>query len=298
MQKKTHIDTFGATTLIVFSAVLGLNQVMVKMVNAGMHPVFQAGLRSLFAFGPVLLFAWLARKKLSVTDGSLLPGIAIGVLFAVEFLMLFIGLDLTSVARASIFMYTMPFWAAIGAHFLIPGERLTKNKLFGLSLAIFGVVIAFSDNATPVTNSSLLGDFLSLMAAICWTGILLLARTTKLSQSSPESQLLYQLGVSAVLLMPIALFMGDPFRVMTTELWAIFSIQVLLVVCVGFLTWFWILSIYPASSMASFSFLAPVFGVIFGWLILGEPISVNIVFALVLVSAGIMLVNRRTKKIR
>ena len=109
MQRKTQIDAFGATVLVTFSALLGLNQVMVKVVNAGFQPVFQAGLRSVCAFLPVLLFAYFCKKKLSLIDGSFWPGVFCGVIFSIEFTLLFIALDYTSVARVSIFFYTMPF---------------------------------------------------------------------------------------------------------------------------------------------------------------------------------------------
>ncbi|MEM7291065.1 MAG: EamA family transporter, partial [Pseudomonadota bacterium] len=122
--------------------------------------------------------------------------------------------------------------------------------------------------------------------------IVLIARATKLSTVKPELQLLYQLSVSAILLLPIALLVGDTFRNPVPMHWLIFVSQVVLVVCVGFLVWFWVLSVYPASDMASYSFLAPLFGVLFGWLILSEPITITIVIALVLVTGGIVLVNR------
>ena len=66
-------------------------------------------------------------------------------------------------------------------------------------------------------------------------------------------------------------------------------------VSVGFLSWFWVLSVYPAADMAVYSFLAPVFGVFFGWLILREQLGLNVMLALVLVSAGIALVTSRPK---
>ena len=296
MEKKERIDAFGAVALVIFSALLGLNQVLVKLVNAGMHPVTQVGLRSLCAFFPVFLFALVARRKLQVGDGVLLPGLLAGVLFTVEFVMLFVALDYTTVVRASVLFYTMPFWAMLGAHFWIEGERITITRLAGLLLAIAGIVVAFSNKELTTTAQSLQGDVLCILAAICWAGILILARATKLSRASPESQLLYQLGVSAIVLMPLV-FMMDLHQInMTSQLWGIFAFQVLVIVSVGFLGWFWILSIYPPASMASFSFLAPVFGVGFGWLILGEEITVNIILALAMVSLGIVLVNRKTGK--
>jgi len=291
LQRKDHIDKLGAVVLVSFSALLGLNQVLIKLVNAGLQPVFQAGLRSVCAFLPVLLFALITRKALSVRDGSLLPGILAGTLFAVEFTLLFIALDYTSVARASVLFYTMPIWVAVAAHFLIPGETLTLKRSTGLFLACLGVVAALAHNTNPVTGKAFIGDLLCLLASTLWAAIALLARRTKLSKSTPEMQLLYQLGVSAPILLILSLAFGDWFREPTPIIWAIFAFQVLVVVCVGFLSWFWVLSIYPAADMAVYSFLAPVFGVLLGWLLLGESIGWNVGLALLLVSIGIALVN-------
>jgi len=296
VERKTHIDTFGAVVLVLFSALLGLNQVLVKLVNAGMHPVFQAGVRSACAFFPVLLFAVIMRRKLSVKDGSLVPGVLAGCCFALEFTILFIGIDYTSVARASVLFYTMPVWVALGAHFLIPGELLTPRRIIGLCLACLGVVIALLHNAAPATDKALIGDLFCMAGSVLWAAIALLARTTSLSKSSPEMQLLYQLGVSAPLLLLGAFFIGETWREPTAFILGIFAFQVLVVVSIGFLAWFWVLSIYPASDMATFSFLAPVFGVAFGWLILGESIGLNILLALAMVAAGIVLVNSKANR--
>ena len=91
----------------------------------------------------------------------------------------------------------------------------------------------------------------------------------------------------------LAPLFGEPVRDFTPMIAGMFAFQVIGVACIGFLSWFWILSIYPASNMASFSFLSPVFGVIFGWLILDETIDKTIIIALVLVSLGVILVNRK-----
>lgn len=292
-ERKDRIDAFAGTILLFFSALLGLNQVLVKMVNMGFQPVFQAGFRSLCAILPVLLYSIWKKKRLSISDGSLVPGMICGSLFAIEFLMLFESLEYTSVARASILFYTMPLWVAVGAHFLIPGERLTTIKTIGLAIAIVGVTFAFYDKSNVASENQLLGDMLSLAAAVFWAALALMARTTKLSRSSPEMLLLYQLVMSAVILLALAPLFGDLIRDLTPLIIGIFTFQVLVIVCVGFLTWFWILSIYPASDMASFGFLSPVFGVFFGWLILKEDISISIIGALAMVCVGITLVNRK-----
>lgn len=291
--RKDRIDAFGATALVFFSALLGLNQLLIKLVNSGMSPIFQAGLRSACAVPVVLAWVWWRRSRLSLSDGSLFPGVVAGLLFSFEFLLLFQALDLTTVARSSVLFYTMPVWVAGAAHFLIPGETMTRRKMAGLSLAVAGVALALARNEQPAGPNALLGDFLALAAATGWAGIAILARTTKLSQATPEMQLLYQLVVSAPVLIVAASFAGPFIREMTPQLWAVFAFQVVAVASLGFMAWFAILKRYPASDMASFAFLTPAFGVTFGALFLGETLGWNVIAALALIGAGIWLVNRR-----
>jgi drug/metabolite transporter (DMT)-like permease len=292
-QRKDHIDAFGATALVLFSAMLGLNQVFMKLINAGMNPVFQAGLRSACAVVPVLVWMKLRGRRISVDDGTLLPGIVCGLFFAFEFLLLFQALEYTTVARTSVLFYTMPIWVSVAANFLIPGEAMTRRKAAGLLLAVAGVALALSRNEQPATERALLGDLMALAGAAGWAAVALTARVTKLSRASPEMQLLYQVAVSAPILLLASGHFGVALRGMTAFLWSLFAFQVLGVVTALYIFWFWILKVYPASEMASFAFLAPVFGVFFGWLILGEPLSATLFAALSLVGAGIWLVNRR-----
>jgi drug/metabolite transporter (DMT)-like permease len=207
-ERKDRIDLAGAFWLVMFAGLMGINQVLVKLVNDGLAPIAQAGLRSICALVPVLLYAWWMRKRLSISDGSLLPGVLCGSLFAIEFMMMFTAFDYTSVSRATMLFYTMPFWLALAAHFLIPGERLTLLRTAGLALAITGVGWALAHNEHPATQHALFGDLLCIGGAMCWAGIALTARLTKLSKSSPEMQLVYQLAVSSVILLPVAALSG------------------------------------------------------------------------------------------
>lgn len=296
MERKDRIDAFGALVLILFSASLGLNQALVKLVNEGMAPVFQAGMRSLVALPVVVLFAVVARRRLSIRDGSLLPGLVTGLLFSAEFVMLFQAIEYSTVARVSVLFYTMPIWVAVGAHFLIPEERMTRLRALGLVLAVSGVALALLDSAAATGENALLGDILALIGASFWAAIALIARTTRMARARPEMQLLYQLAVSAPLLIAAAFLTGETFRELTNTHILIFLFQAVAIVGVGYIVWFWILTIYPASDMTSFSFLAPLFGVISGWLILAEPLTPRILGALVLVGLGIVLVNRKPRR--
>jgi len=287
------MDAFGAGVLVGLNGLLGLNQALVKLVNAGFSPVFQAGFRSACALLPVLLYAVWKRKRLSITDGTLVPGIVNGLLFSGEFCLLFLALDLTSVSRVSLFFYSMPLWLAVATHFLIPGERLTGVRAVGLLVAFSGIALALLGGERDPARESWLGDLIALVGAFCWGSIALLVRTTPLQHTSPEMNLLYQLAVSAVLVIPLAMLLGDTIREPTAALVGIFAFQVIVIVAIGFVVWFWILSIYPVARMASFSLLTPLFGIFFGWWIFDDALPPSFLAALVLVGIGLVLVNRR-----
>ncbi|MFT7131815.1 MAG: drug/metabolite transporter (DMT)-like permease [Cyclobacteriaceae bacterium] len=289
--RKDKLDLLAVSFLIGFNVLLGLNQALVKLVNDGFSPLLQGGLRSACAFLPVLIFAVVMRRRLSVTDGSLPWGILNGLFFSIEFGLLFIALDYSTVARVSLFFYMMPVWVTISAHFLIPEEPLNRNKVMGLSLAVIGVAIGFGGNLGEAGEDAWLGDLLALLAGMFWAAIAMLTRL-KLSHVSSEMNLLYQLFVSGILLTLLALFGGDPVREPTAMIYGILAFQVIAIVSIGFLVWFWILSTYPVSSMASFSLLTPIFGVFFGWQIFDDAVTPALGIALLLAGAGIVLINR------
>ena len=257
-----------------------------------MHPIFQVGIRSLVAAIPVIIFCLLFKKKLSISDGSLVPGIICGSLFALEFVLLFFALELTSVSRSSILFYSMPVWLGICAHFLFEEEKLNIKKIIGFLISIAAVTIAMSSKAN-ISNGSVLGDIFALLASFLWAAIILMVRMTNLKKSTPEMQLLYQLVVSAIIILPLTAYLGFGLRDITISIMFIFLFQSLIIVAAGFLIWFWVLSIYPASLMASYSFFGPIFGVFFGWLIFKEEISITIILSLLFVSVGIYLINSK-----
>ena len=294
MNKKNNIDLTGVVVLISFSMLLGLNQTLVKIVNYGIHPIFQVGLRSLIAAIPVLIFCILFKKKISIRDGSLIPGIICGSIFALEFVLLFFALEFTSVARSSILFYSMPVWLGIAAHFLIKNEKLNLKKLLGFLISVIAVSIAlFTKN--DLGEGAIIGDVFALCASFLWATIVLIVRKTKLNRSCPEMQLLYQLIVSSIVILPISYYFGFYFREINIGITIIFIFQAVVIVAAGFLIWFWTLSVYPVTSIASFSFFGPIFGVFFGWLILKEEISILILLSLVLVSCGIYLINKNSE---
>ncbi len=291
-EKRDRIDAFGAVSLIAFSALLGFNQVVIKVVNDGLQPVFFAGLRSAGAVFCVGAWIWFRGIGLRPNPGVVPAALITGLIFALEFLFLFIALDLTTVSRTSVIFYSMPVWMAIGSHLFLKGEPLTAAKGLGLGIAFAGVAWAILNRGAGAGEASLAGDLMALAAAAAWAGIGLMAKGSALRHEPPERQLLWQVLVSAPILILAAPLFGPLIRDLAPiHLWGL-AFQIVILVSGGFMVWLWLLTLYPAASVAAFSFLAPIFGVAFGWLILGEPIGSALLGALVLVAMGLWLMNR------
>ena len=139
----------------------------------------------------------------------------------------------------------------------------------------------------------LLGDAMALGAAFAWGATTVLIKGTKLASIEPERTLLYQLLVSAVVLLVASLASGEPGLFDVTPLvLAAFAYQTIVVAFISYIAWFWYIAHYPASRVSSFIFLTPVFGVLAGALLLDEPITAGLVAALALIAAGIYITNR------
>ncbi len=291
MERKDNIDLAGATMLVVFALVLAFNQIVIKVANGGFQPVFQAGLRSAGAFGVLLLWMRWRGIRLQWGRGVVWAGLLSAVLFTVEFIALYWALDHTTVSRASIIFYSMPVHLSLAAHFLLPNERLSRTRMAGLLLAMGGVIWVLLDRRGGA--ASLSGDLAALVAALGWAGIALTVRITPLATVRAETQLFWQLLVSAVLLLAVAPLFGDLTRDPEWIHVAGLGFQVIAIASFGYLAWFMLMKIYPASSVASFSFLSPVFAVLMGWGLLGEPIGPQVIGGLALVAVGLTLINRR-----
>ena len=290
--RRDRIDGFGAASLVGMAFLLAVNQVVVHLMNDGFQPVFLAGLRSALAalVMAATMALWPGRSP-RLERAMLGPGLLIGLVFSVEFVCLFVALDLTSVTRVSILFYSMPVWLALLAHMLLPGERIGGRRAAGLLAAFAGVALALATRDGASGEGSLPGDLLALAAAIAWAGIALCARGTRLRTAPADTQLLWQVAVSAPVLLALAPLFGPLVR--EPEPWHLAggAFQVALASW-GFMAWLWLLSVYPAAGVASFSFLSPVFGVALGWLLLGETVGPGLLAAAALVVGGLVLVNR------
>ncbi len=290
------LDARAYATLLACTMLWGLQQVVIKVTLPSVSPLAQAAIRSLLA--AVLLLGWARWRGIGLfgRDGTLPAGLLAGVLFAAEFCFIYGGLAHTTASRMVVFVYLAPVLTALGLALVVPGERLAPLQWSGVLLAFAGLVAAFADSLGAGGRGTLLGDAFGVIAAALWAATTVLIRGSRLAGVSAEKTLFYQLTVSAALLPLAAWAVGEP-GVVRLDALAVGSLlfQGVVIAFASYLAWFWLLTRYYAGRLAVFSFLAPLFGVAFGVLLLGEPMSPTFAFAALLVGAGIGLVNLRPR---
>jgi len=293
LNRKQALDLTAMVILVILCASWALQQVTIKVASQGVSPVLQSGIRSIGGMILILIWMTVRREPILEKDGTLWWGIAAGLLFAWEFLLIYWGLEFTHASRAVIFLYMSPFVVALGAQLFIPGEHLRMIQVVGLCCAFTGIALAFKESLSFHTHRMLIGDIMLAGAAVLWGATTVLIKASPLVRIKPSKTLLYQLAVSAVVLSVGSLALNEPGVVLTTPLIVgCLAYQTIWVAFITYLAWFWLVRTYPASRLASFTFLTPLFGVLAGGLLLNEPITNMLLLSLVLVSIGIFLVNR------
>ncbi|MBL7178844.1 MAG: DMT family transporter [Desulfobacterales bacterium] len=292
-EQKQIIDLTAMVTLGVLCVSWGLQQVAIKVAIHGVSPLLQSGIRSVGASVLIRILMAVRSEPVLEKDGTLWWGIAAGMLFASEFILIYWGLEFTNASRAVIFLYMSPFVVALGAQLFIPGEYLRRIQVLGLCCAFAGIIVAFRESLSFPTHRMLIGDAMLAGAAVIWGATTVLIKASPLGRVRPSKVLLYQLAVSAVVLPLASLARGEPGIILMTPLIAgCLVYQTVWVAFITYLAWFWLIRHYPPSRLASFTFLTPLFGVLAGGLLLNEPITSALLLALFLVGIGIYLVNR------
>lgn len=287
-------DLFLFQLMLLLCAIWGSQQVAIKLAAPDVAPMLQVALRSGIAAVLVgLLLLW-QRGWQGWIGCTWRAGVLAGVLFALEFFFIALGLRHTSASHMAVFLYTAPIFSALGLHLLLPSERLRRLQWLGIALCFAGVVTAFGvgGNWADIDSGMLLGDALGLCAGMAWGATTVVVRGSRLSEAPAGLTLFYQLAVAFVLLLGYALAVVDLGQVRWSPL-AIGSIvlQGVVVSFFTYLAWFWLLRRYLASNMAVFSFMTPLFGVTFGVLVLDEPLTLNFIIGAALVLSGITLVS-------
>lgn len=284
------LDPFACGLMLLLCIVWGFQQVSIKLVEQDVAPVLQLAIRSGIAalvLGAITLWR---EGRGAFSDGTLLPGLGVGLLFTLEFFFISEGLVRTSASHIAVFLYTAPIFAALGLHLILPEERLSPVQWLGVLVAFGGIALAFLGKPGNAAGS-LFGDALGICAAIAWGATTVLIRGSSLSEAAPVKTLFYQLGVAGVVLLAVAAATGRLGLVPSDRALLSLGFQVVVVALISYLGWFWLLRRYLASRLSMLSFMTPLFGVGFGVLVLGEPLDSSFIFGGLLVLGGLLLVT-------
>jgi drug/metabolite transporter (DMT)-like permease len=270
----------------------GFNQIAVKLVLPDVPPMLQALVRSSGALPVLLIIGWLRGVKFFERDGTLWVGVTAGVIFGVEFVLIYRGLLLTSASRAVVFLYTAPFFVALGSYLFL-GERLRASQWGGLGLSFAGVALAIGVPQANVDADVLLGDLMIVGGGALWAATTLLVKATRLLRAPPEKALSYQVAMSIPILGLAAWLSGETLtRVPGPLALSLMVYQAVWVVGLTFLVWFSLVKTYSASKLSAFTFITPLFGVVASYFILHDVLTLAFGAAALLVIAGLYLVNR------
>ncbi|HEY3679842.1 MAG TPA: DMT family transporter [Bradyrhizobium sp.] len=287
----------GAVAMMMLLCVSwGFNQIAVKLVLPDVPPMLQAMIRSAGALPVLLLIAWLRGVKLFRRDGTLVPGLFAGLMFGLEFVLIYRGLLWTTALRAVVFLYTAPFFVALGSYQFL-GERLRASQWGGLGLSFAGVALAIGVPQADVDAKVLLGDLLIVGGGALWAATTLLVKATSLLKVEPEKALGYQVAVSIPILAGAAWVSGETLTHIPGPLaLSLLAYQAFWVVGLTFLLWFALVKTYSASKLSAFTFITPLFGVMASYFIMHDKLSLAFGAAALLVIAGLYLVNKPENK--
>jgi drug/metabolite transporter (DMT)-like permease len=270
----------------------GFNQIAVKLALPDIPPMLQAMIRSAGALPVMLVIGWSRGVKFFERDGTLGPGLFAGLLFGLEFVLIFRGLLLTSASRAVVFLYTSPFFVALGSYQFL-GERLSAPQWGGLALSFVGVALAIGVPQANVDANVLYGDLMVVGGGALWAATTLVAKGTSLRRAAPEKAMGYQVALSIPILGFAAWISGETItRVPGPLTLTLMAYQAFWVVGLTFMLWFALVKVYSASKLSAFTFITPLFGVVASYFILNETLTLTFGVAALLVIAGLYLVNR------
>jgi drug/metabolite transporter (DMT)-like permease len=287
------LDAAAAAIMLVLCLSWGFNQVATKLAIHDIPPLMQATIRSVVA--ALLIAGWCRLRGIAIfeRDGTLGAGLISGVLFAGEFIMVYQGLAYTTATRGTLFLYLAPFFVVLGARIVLPGDRFSLAQWLGLALSFAGMGLAFGLPTPAVDPRQILGDLMMVAAALFWAATTLLTKASALNRVSAEKMMLYQLVVSAPIMAAAAWLFGEHIAQAPSALaLGALAYQTIWVVSITFVIWYALVKRYSANRLSAFTFLAPLFGVAAGHLVLGEPLTLAFAAAVALVAGGLVLVNR------
>lgn len=281
--------------LLLLGAIWGASYFFIKVGGAEIPPfTFVAG-RTLIAAVALIVLLIVRREPLPRTRRDYLVLIAMGIFNSViPYTAITWGETHISSGLASILTAAMPLFTVIYAHYWTEDERLTLPKVAGIALGFVGVVILFLPDLRSGIQMEFWGELAVVVAAASY-GLATLIAHKYIGGVSHVVASTGQLATAALFMLPLSLAFDQPLS-LRPSLNALAALVTLALVGTAFayILYYWLIEHTGATRTALVTYLIPITGVMWGALLLGEPIELEVLAGLVLIIAGVGLVNRRS----
>ena len=271
----------------------GGNAVAIKLSLEAFPPMWTAFLRFSIAVVCVALWAGFRGIPMRPKRSEWWWLVLLGIFFSIQIGLMNIGFEHTSGSIGSILMATNPIFAALWAHFLVAGDRLTRQRIMGLFVAFLGaaVVILQSGHIDGATAIGVGSGLVFLSAALLGGR---LAYTGRLLQRMDEVRVVLWQMLISVPVFGVAAVMSENIVWERVGLAPIVGIvyQGLVVAGLGFMLLTYLMKRYSTSVITSFNFVSPISGVLLSVLLLGDKITFHVLAGVALVGTGLYLVAR------
>ena len=210
----------------------------------------------------------------------------------IQYVCFYIGLAHTTGAKGSVINASNAFFSIIAAHFLMKSEKLTWKKVAGCLVGFAGIIIINLEPGAWSSGFSLIGEGMVLVCAFSY-GISSVTLKMISDREKPVTITAYQLLFGGAVLILIGAVSGGNVQGFTAKS-TLLLLYMSLLSTVAFSIWAELLKYNSVGKVAIFGFSIPVFGVALSAVFLGEQVvSVKNLIALVCVSVGIIIINRK-----
>lgn len=284
--------------ILTLTALWGGNAVALRYSVQELPPIGAAGAR--FAIGLVffLIIATVHKVPLRLPRAMWAPLLWMGALFTVQIILLNLGSARDIASRQALLINSHPLLVPLLAHFWLPDDRLTREKVYGTAIAFLGVLLLFRE-ALLTSPEYLVGDLL-ITASAALLAVKAIYTRALVANYHPYQILVWQMAVAVPIFLTASLLregnLFDP-ALWTPAVGGAILYQGVVVAGVCFLWWTTLLKHYPPGRLTVGFFATPIFGALFGYLILKEPISGALAGAIVAVGVGIAVTNGALRRV-
>lgn len=278
--------------LVVLAALWGASFLFIRVASPAFGPFLLVDGRVLLAALALILFAIISRSRIQILK-RWKSYLALGAVnAAIPFTFIAIAELHISAALAAILNATTPMFTALVARVWL-GDKLHVSRIIGLVIGIFGVIVAVSGPSGAGPGVKVTWALCSLLAAIAYAvGGVYSARVFRVER--PLDLAIGQQLAAGILLLPFTFIHPAHIRFSSNAVVATLALA-LLSTAFGYLLYFQLMRRIGPVKTISVTFLVPIFGLVWGALFLGEPLSWRLLVALFIILGSVSLVTKRKR---